>query len=886
MRTCVHPRLPKLFTAIFLATSLGLAQQPAYLNPGLSPEGRAADLVKRLTLEEKASQLVNQARPIARLGIPSYDWWSEALHGVARDGVTEFPEPIGLAATFDPAAIQRMAVAIGTEGRVLHARAVKANGGYSGFFQGLDFWAPNINIFRDPRWGRGQETYGEDPFLTGRMGVAYVKGLQGDDPRYYRAIATPKHFAVHSGPESTRHVADVTVSRHDEIDTYLPAFRAAIVEGKAASIMCAYNSINGEPGCANQFLLQDQLHGKWGFHGYVVSDCGAVVDINRNHHFKPTQPEASAISVKRGMDNECVDGSFKVTDDHDYRAYIDAVKGGYLQEADVDKSLVRLFTARIRLGMFDPPAMDPYNKIDDSELSSEAHRVLARTIANESMVLLKNDGTLPLKTNGLKIAVVGPIANQARVLLGNYNGNPTHTVSILDGLRKEFAGASIQYVAGTQFLSHDADPVPASALSVNGAPGIKLSYSKLDMSDINKQVGTTSLAESTVLTVDAAGQPVPAAARGVHPLSMQWDGDLTAQDSGDYNLGLRGNGAFSIKLDGKPVTSAYGGDPKEAKVGRVHLVSGKAAHLHIEYSPPEEGGAQAQLVWARVNMQPQPEAITAARNADVVVAVLGITSELEGEEMQVSEPGFSGGDRTSIDLPEPEEDLLKQLKATGKPVVLVLTNGSALAVNWAAKNVNAILEAWYPGEEGGTAVAETLSGRNNPAGRLPVTFYTGVDQLPPFDNYSMHGRTYRYFNGKPLYPFGFGLSYTKFEYSNLHLPASPLHGGDSLGADVTVRNAGKLAGDEVAELYLTFPQVPGAPRTALRSFQRIHLNPEESRTLHFNLAARDLSMVTEAGEPVVSDGHYSISIGSGQPGTGPLFVEGKFTIEGTAKLPE
>ena len=480
------------FSAAVLLTQSALASGAA--DP---PEERAAALVKQMNLEEKASQLVNQSRAVPRLNVPSYDWWSEALHGVARNGVTEFPEPVGLAATFDPASIKQMASAIGTEGRVLHARVLKANGGSSGFFEGLDFWAPNINIFRDPRWGRGQETYGEDPFLTARMGVAYVTGMQGDDPNFYRAIATPKHYAVHSGPESTRHSADVVVSRHDELDTYLPAFRAAITEGKAGSIMCAYNSINGEPACANQFLLVDQLRGKWGFKGYVVSDCGAVVDIFRNHHFKPTQPEASAISLSRGMDNECVDGGFKVPDDRDYRAYVEAVKAGVLKESDIDTALVRLFTARIRLGMMDPAA-DPYANISESELSSPAHRELARKIADESMVLLKNDGTLPLKTSGLRIAVVGPIADQSRVLLGNYNGTPTHTVSVLEGIKKEFAGSSVRYVAGTQFLSHDATPVPASALTTDGKPGVRLSYSQLDMSDINKTVANKPLAVSTV----------------------------------------------------------------------------------------------------------------------------------------------------------------------------------------------------------------------------------------------------------------------------------------------------------------------------------------------------------------------------------------------------
>src|ERR1700678_446056 len=445
-------RLIATVAAFSSAAWIAYAQQkPVYLDPSLPPEQRAADLVRQMTLEEKATQLVNQARAIPRLNVPAYDWWSESLHGVAVNGTTEFPEPIGLAATFDPKNIHEMAVAISTEGRIKHVQAVRA--GHSNIFEGLDFWAPNINIFRDPRWGRGQETYGEDPFLTARMGVAFVTGMQGDDPKYYRVISTPKHFAVHSGPEPTRHEADVKVSKHDEVDTYLPAFRATVTEAKAGSVMCAYNSINGQPACANEFLLDDQLRGKWGFHGYVVSDCGAVTDIFNGHHYRPTQAQSSAISLTRGMDNECADFFSKVNDDHDYKPYVDAVRQGYLAESDVDKALVRLFTARMKLGMFDPPEMVPYSKIDEKELDSAAHRALALKLANESMVLLKNDGTLPLKTSGIKIAVIGPLANQTRVLLGNYNGSPTHTVSILEGLHKEFADDSIQYVPGTQFLS-------------------------------------------------------------------------------------------------------------------------------------------------------------------------------------------------------------------------------------------------------------------------------------------------------------------------------------------------------------------------------------------------------------------------------------------------
>jgi len=863
----------------------GLAQQkPAFLDPSLSPEQRAADLVSRMTLEEKASQLVNQARAIPRLGVPSYDWWSEALHGVAVSGTTEFPEPIGLGATFDAPGIHAMAVDISIEARIKHAQALQANGGYSNIFQGLDFWAPNLNLFRDPRWGRGQETYGEDPFLIGRMGVAFVTGMQGDDPKYYRVISTPKHFAVHSGPEPTRHFSDVDVSKHDELDTYLPGFRAAVVEGKAGSVMCAYNAINGQPACANEFLLQDQLRGKWGFQGYVVSDCGAVVDIFTGHHYRPTQAQATAISMERGMDNECADYA-KLTDYHDYKPYIDAVQQGYLSESAMDTALIRLFTGRIKLGMFDPPEKVPYTKIDEKELDSPEHRDLARKLADESIVLLKNDGTLPLKTSGIRIAVIGPLANQTKVLLGNYNGTPTHTVSILEGLRKEFAGADIRYEPGTQFLSHDADPVPDSALTVNGKPGIRVSYSKLDITDINHPEVMKPLAELVEPTVDASGLQLPAEVANLSPLAIRWEGELSASETGDYNLGLKANGFFRVQLDGQNVTSSFSGDPNEARLGRVHLEAGKLALLRIDYSPRNEP-LNARLVWSKVDLKAQSEAIAAAKNADAVIAVLGITSELEGEEMLVSEPGFNDGDRTSLDLPRSEEDLLDAVVATGKPVVLVLTNGSALAVNWAEGHVNAIVDAWYPGEEGGTAVAETLSGKNNPAGRLPVTFYTGVDQLPSFEDYSIRNRTYRYFQGTPLYPFGYGLSYTTFSYSDLSLPSNPIAAGQPMTAEVKVTNTGKVAGDEVAQLYLGFPDVAGAPIRALRGFKRLHLDPGQSERVHFDLKPRDLSMVTEAGEPIIPGGKYSVSIGGGQPNTGAPTVEGTFEVEGSFVLPE
>ena len=751
------PILNRAVIALFpLILGASLAAQTAassgtapYLNPSLPINVRVDDLVSRMTLEEKASQLVNQSREIPRLKVPAYDWWSEALHGVARAGVgTVFPEPIGLAATFDPPLIHDMATVIGVEARAKHNQAIRA--GKHDMYTGLDFWSPNINIFRDPRWGRGQETYGEDPFLTSRMGVAFVTGLQGDDPKYFQVISTPKHFAVHSGPEPSRHSVNVDVTKRDMQDTYLPAFRATITEGKAGSTMCAYNRVNGEPACANSFLLEDELRGAWKFSGYVVSDCDAVADIQRGHHFTDTMAEAAAISLKRGMDNECADFRPNVVGNSDYVKFIEAVNQGLLSEKDIDVSLKRLFTARFRLGLFDPPEMVKYAQTPDSEIDSAAHRQLALKTARESMVLLKNDGILPLGSGVKNIAVIGPLAQSSRVLLGNYNGDPSKSTTALDGIRAQFAGAHVTFTAGTNFLLKDP--------------------------------GTSGAGDSTPDTIAAA--------------------------------------------------------------------------------------------------------VAAAKQADVVIAVVGITSDLEGEEMNVAVPGFKGGDRTSLDLPKPEEDLLEALKGAGKPLVVVLMNGSALSVNWANDNANAILDAWYSGEEGGTAIAETLAGVNNPAGRLPVTFYKSVDQLPAFEDYSMKNRTYRYFEGQPLYPFGYGLSYSKFEYSNLKLSATDLKAGESLNVDADVKNASEREGDEVVELYLSFPKASSAQIHALRGVSRVHLKSGETQHVHFTLDPRGLSAADSNGDRMVTAGTYVVSVGGGQPGTGAPQAKADFSIGGEQRLPD
>ncbi len=848
----------------------------AWFNTALPADQRAVALVSQMTLAEKATQFVNRANAIPRLGVPAYNWWSEALHGaVIRSRATVFPEPVGLAATFDPALVHDMGTVISTEARVEYNMELRQNQ-----YAGLDFWSPNINIFRDPRWGRGQETYGEDPFLTAQYGVAFVTGLQGDDPRYLKVIATPKHYAVHSGPEPTRHAMDVVISKHDQIDTYTPAFRAAIVDGKAESAMCAYNRVNGQPACASDFLLTDLLRNAWNFKGYVTSDCGAIRDIYEGHHFTSSLAAAAAVSLKHGVDTDCADfgeGPAAAT-----KAYADAVSQGLVSQAVMDESLKRLFSARIRLGMFDPPAGQPWASLPDSEMDSEAHRALALRAARESMVLLKNNGVLPLKPSVKRILVVGPLADQVPVLLGNYNNQPSRAVTALDGIKAAFPAAQVSYVPGTNFL-RQLEAVPTSALKTpDGQPGVKGEYfSSTDLSGAPLASRTYAQLNFAFRGPDALADTAEAAGAR----SSRFSGTLTPDQGGTWEIGL-GTPNTRLWLDGRLIVdNTINQDTQRGpKTIEMALERGHAYALRIEQTPSR--GTPVRLVWRSVSADPRADAVAAARQADVVIAVVGITSQLEGEEMNVNLPGFKGGDRTSLDLPKEEEDLLKAVKATGKKLAVVLMNGSALSVNWAAKNADAILDAWYPGEEGGTAIGQTLSGDNNPAGRLAVTFYKGVEDLPPFEDYSMANRTYRYFKGKPLYAFGHGLSYTRFAYGGLKPASRSIAAGGNFSLDVTVKNTGKRAGDEVAQLYLSFPRAPGMPVRALRGFQRVTLNAGESRVLHFNLTPRDLSSVTPAGDRVVAPGAYRLSVGGGQPGTGAPLASAAFAVSGQITLPQ
>jgi beta-glucosidase len=835
------------------------AQPPAdapYRNPNLPPEQRAADLVSRMTPEEKVLQMQNSAPAIPRLGIPVYNWWNEALHGVAQGRATVFPEPIGLGASFDPDLIRRIADVISTEARAKFHEAQRhppvaevAAGAAPGRIAYLDYWSPNINIFRDPRWGRGQETYGEDPYLTGRMGVAFVKGMQGDDPRYLKVIATPKHYAVHSGPEPLRHSFDAKVSEYDLLNTYLPAFKAAVTEGKADSVMCVYNSVDGVPGCASTDLLQKRLRDQWGFQGYVVSDCGAIGDIYRSHKYAPTQGAASVAAVKAGTDLTC---------GGEYRSLLDEVKAGTITEAEITRAAERLFVARIRLGLLDPPERVPYTKIPYSENDSAAHRQLARDAEREAIVLLKNErGILPLRSTIGKIAVIGPSADDPVALLGNYNGISSKQVTPLEGIARQFAKARVQFALGATYTSSTPALVSSNVLtSPNGAPGLLAEY--WDNPEFQGQPKLRR-SEPRVYFDTFMEEPAVMAAINGNQYSIRWTGTLTPPANGDYVVAARTgqwnrNGKIKLFLDDKEVNpggpagfrpTGLGPGQGQGQGGRragpppLQLAGGHRYAVRVEFQQDGPEGS-AQLNW----IPPAPvliaEAEKVAKDSDVAIVCVGLNGSQEGE----------GHDRTAIELPETEENLLQAMVATGKPVVVVLTSGSALAVNYAAEHAAAILSAWYGGEEAGTAVADTLAGKNNPAGRLPVTFYKSTEQLPAFTDYNMKGHTYRYFKGDPLYPFGFGLSYSSFQYSGLSAKRT------EKGADIraTVKNTSKIDGDEVVQLYVAGGPGDEDPIRNLRGFQRIHLRAGESRQVSFSVPSADLP-----------NGKVQISVGGGQP---------------------
>jgi len=698
-------------------------------NTNASISKRVEGMISKMTLEEKILQMMNNSPAIPRLNVSRYNWWNECLHGVARNGIaTVFPQAIGMAASFDDELLYKVATAISDEARAKYHELVKQGD----MNHGLDFWSPNINIFRDPRWGRGQETYGEDPYLTSRMGVAFVNGLQGNDPKYLKVIATPKHFAVHSGPESKRHGFDAEVSEKDLRETYLVAFKACIKEGKAASIMGAYNRVNGEPCCASPTLLQKILRDEWEFDGYVVSDCGAIDDIYRGHKLVNSPEEAAALAVRNGCDLEC---------GQTYNYLLEAVKKGFISETEIDIAIKRLFTARFRLGMFDPPEAVRYAQIPYEINDSKAHRQLALKMAKESIVLIKNaNSLLPLNKSIKSISVIGPNAYDSTILRGNYYGDSSKYVTILDGIRDKISSKTkLYYTKGCDLIGND-------------------------------EIG------------------------------------------------------FS-------------------------------------------------------------EAVSMAKRSDVVIMCMGLSQVLEGEEGELS---FNKeGDRKNLDLPEIQEKLVKTIYAIGKPIILVLTNGSPLTINWAQDHISAIIEAWYPGEEGGNAIADVIFGNYNPSGRLPVTFVKSIDQLPPFENYSMQGRTYRYMNEEPLYPFGYGLSYTKFEYKNLKIEPEKLRIGKNVKISIEIKNIGNQSGDEVVQLYLKDLDASTIiPHYELKGFKRIHINSGQTRRVTFNLIPRQMALIDNEGRCILEPGKFKVMIGGSQPDkrslelTGQKIVDGEFELVG------
>ncbi len=850
------------------------SEQAVWKNPSLPLAQRVDDLVSRMTLEEKVSQMMDRAAGIPRLGVPAYDWWNEALHGVARAGnATVFPQAIGLGATWDFPLIHRIGDVISTEARAKYHEAIRQEKRER--YYGLTFWSPNINIFRDPRWGRGQETYGEDPYLTARLGVAFVTGLQGDDPRFLKTVSTPKHYAVHSGPEPLRHQFDAKVAVRDMQDTYFPAFRAT-VEAGAWSVMCAYNSDNGQPACANDYLLKDMLRGRWGFKGYVVSDCGAVGDIFEGHKFVDTMEKASAVAVKTGTDLDCGD---------EYKSLVNAVKQGLISEAEIDVAVKRLMEARFRLGMFDPREMVPYAQISFSENDSLEHRQLALEAARKSIVLLKNDNFLPLSPKIKKIAVIGPNADSLNVLLGNYNGTPSAYVTPLMGIRKRFPEAKVTYAVGAPLNPDIGVLVPAAALHPSmhdKRHGLQAEY--FGNTNLQGAPRLTRVDPQVNFDLDSGTQDVaPQGFRGEN-FSVRWTGVLVAPADGEYLLGATADDGVRLYLDGKLLFENWTQHASTTETATVKLERGRKYEIKMEfYQGP--GGATARLIWQPPQAGPPTfirDAVKLAKKSDVAIMVLGISPRLEGEEMNVKVDGFSGGDRTSIDLPAAQEELLKAVAATKKPMVVVLLNGSALAVNWAQEHAKAIVEAWYPGEEGGTAIAETLAGDNNPGGRLPLTFYKSVEQLPPFTEYAMAGRTYRYFTGDPLYPFGFGLSYSKFHYSDLK--AEPREQGAVVTA--TVENTSSRDGDEVVQLYVTDLTSAGPkPVRSLAGFQRVHLRAGERQQVSFVLGPRELSLVNAEGKRVYQGGRFAISVGGRQPDAHPStsdYVQGEVTLGAAA----
>lgn len=839
--------------ALMLGSSHNSVAQYQYLfqDPSKSVQERAANIVSLLTLDEKTGQMMNDAPAIERLGIPAYNWWNECLHGVARSPyrVTSFPQAIGMAATWDTDALLRMAQYASDEGRAIYNDA--SSNGKTGIYQGLTFWSPNVNIFRDPRWGRGQETYGEDPHLTSQLGMAFVHGLQGDNPRYLKTSACAKHYAVHSGPEWNRSSFNAEVSNQDLWDTYLPAFRKLVTDAKVSGVMCAYNALSGQPCCGNDLLMMEILRNKWAFTGYVTSDCGGINHFHMRHKTHPDRQSAAADAVLHGTDCECSSNGA-------YHALNLAVAEGLIKEEQIDISLQRLFEIRLRLGMFDPVEMVPYSNITTEVLECDTHKAHALKMAQESVVLLKNENNLlPLDKRRIrKVAVIGPNALSENVMLGNYFGLPTDTWSVMEGLKKKLGNdVELIYEPGCGYIDNRVfrSTWDADCFSYEGKRGIHAEYftnpsleGKPQLTKIIQRIDFQHGDGEYIADGIAASQ-----------MSVRYSADYIPRQDGQISFSLSGDDGYRLYIDGKLCIDSQNGNPYytfNAEKGRPY----KVAIEYWQYADVCELHFDMGRMWhadAR-------ETARVVQDADVILFAGGISASLEGEAMTVHAEGFKGGDRVTIALPAVQTALLKELHATGKPVVLVMLTGSAIAVEWEAENLPAIVNAWYPGQAGGLAIADVLFGDYNPAGRLPVTFYRSEADLPDFEDYSMDNRTYRYFKGSVRYPFGYGLSYTSFAYDKMYVGKK----GDNYRVEVEVKNVGDREGDEVVQLYVSNKNDKfRTPIRSLKGFKRISLAPNESHRVCFELTPDDLTLIDQNGYSVPMKGELIVSVGGGQP---------------------
>ncbi len=831
------------------------AQEMPYQNPNLSPEQRAEDLVKRLTLEEKVALMINSSPAVERLGIKPYNWWSEALHGVARNGVaTVFPITMGMASAFDEEIVERVYTAVSDEARAKYNEAHQ-KGSYGRMNEGLTFWTPNVNIFRDPRWGRGQETWGEDPYLTSRLGLAVVRGLQGPaDARYDKLHACAKHYAVHSGPEAKRHYFDVeALDPRDLWETYLPAFKVLVQEGDVKEVMCAYQRFEGEPCCGSHRLLQQILRDEWGFKYVVVSDCGAIGDFFRPglHETHPDAATASASAVDNGTDLECGGG--------DYRHLKDAVARGLITEQRIDTSLRRLMEARFALGEMDPDSIVSWSGIGVDTVDCPAHRQMALDVARKSMVLLHNNGVLPLdKGMSGRIAVMGPNAADSVMQWGNYEGTPSHTCTILDGIRSK--AGDVVFEKGCDLLSNDVFDSYYNWLSHDGRTGLKATYwNNMEMK--GEVAAVQELA--TPVNMNNGGNTRFAAGVNLHYFTAVYEGTFRPQKSGRYHLVIEGDDGYRVYVNGEKVIDYWGEHAAAERDYAWQAEAGKSYDIRIEYMQAA-GEAVLRFDVGIPRQVTAAEVAARVKDVDVVVFAGGISPKLEGEEMNhIHVEGFAGGDRTSIELPRVQRDILKALKAIGKKVVFVNCSGSAMALVPELESCDAILQAWYPGQAGGEAVADVLFGDFNPSGKLPVTFYKNTEQLPDYEDYSMKGRTYRYMTEKPLFPFGYGLSYTTFEITKGKLSKKVVKAGEPVKFSAQVKNTGKRDGTEVVQVYVRKVGDEGGPVKTLRGFRRVELKAGASRNVSIELAAEAFEFFDAATHTMrVMPGKYEVTFGN------------------------